>query len=65
MKTLQQHDINAVSGGCIPTGDGDYFDVLEVAPGIYMPVPCMHIHASDPLPPAPREPKPRPGQSYP
>jgi hypothetical protein len=67
MKTLQQQDINAVSGGCFQTEDGEYFDIILVDPnsGMYMPVPCMHLHASDPLPPAPREPKPRPGQMYP
>ena len=65
MKTLQQQDINAVSGGCFQTDDGEYFDVIEVAPGRYMPVPCMHLHASDPLPSAPRDPKPRAGQMYP
>lgn len=65
MKTLQQHDINKVSGGCVSGGDGEYYDLIEVAPGMYQLTPCQHIYAFDPLPPAPREPKPRPGQQYP
>jgi hypothetical protein len=68
MKTLQQQDINKVSGGCISGGDGEYYDLIEIAPGMYQLTPCQHIHFVCDLTPAPkepREPQPKPGTKYP
>jgi hypothetical protein len=61
MKTLQQQEVNAVSGGCFLGGDGEYYDLIPMDPEgrVYQLAPCLHPHTADPLPPTrrPREPQ--------
>jgi hypothetical protein len=42
MRTIQTQELATVSGGCQQAPDGSYYDVIEVAPGVFMPVPCQH-----------------------
>jgi hypothetical protein len=58
MKTLQFSELSAISGGCFTTPSGEQFDIIEVAPGLYMPVPCPYTPVTNAIvtaAPAPRE----------
>lgn len=59
MKTLSLAETNMTAGGCFQTPDGDWFDLIEVAPGIFMPVPCNRpLQGPSTTPPRGRNPAP-------
>lgn len=50
MKTLQPQEINAVSGGAFQHSDGNWYEMIEVAPGRFQMVPATPPLANNPPP---------------